>query len=279
MYPIDSMKENIYSFEINLKPEDLTVVMPSDETTSTTTTSTTSTTLGSTEMLPITETTTTTVETTTTTLPVETTNATLKEESTTTTIETTTTTTETTTTTLPLETTATTIQTSKIKVIKPILSFLNKNFKNISLLGNISEIASDVVATIEEKQKEPIYSEAILSGFVLPELLEDEVLTQFYDNKESSDILNVKLGVSFASQHQNSDTKATLDVEVFLRDKWERVEQIQLNQNISNSKLGSFFYINIYDIKSVEDIESLKVRLFYTNINPDEKDRVYIDSS
>ena len=270
MYPADFMKENIYSFEINLKPEDLTIVMPTDETTSTTTSSTTSTTLGSTEILPTIETTTTTVEPTTTTLPNETTS---KEESTTTTIETTTTTT------LPIETTTTTIQTSNIKIIKPILGFLNNNFKNISLLGNISEIASDVVATIEEKQKEPIYSEAILSGFVLPELLEDEVLTQFYDNKESSDILNVKLGISLASQHQNSDTKATLDVEVFLKDKWERVEQIQLSQNVSNAKLGSFFYINLYDIKSVEDIESLKVRLFYTNTSSDEKDRIYIDSS
>jgi hypothetical protein len=204
------MKENIYSFEINLKQEDLTIVMPSEESSTTTSTSTTSTTLGSTEIIP-------TVETT---LPLETTTTTVPETTTTTIAETTTTSLplETTTTTLP-ETTTTTIQTSKTKILKPILSFLNKNFKNISLLGNISELASDVIDTIESQQKTPISSEVILSGFVLPELLEDEVLTQFEDNKENADILNVKLGISFANQHNNLDSKAILDVEVFLKDK------------------------------------------------------------
>jgi hypothetical protein len=211
VFPFDFMQENIYSFEVNLKPEDQTIVLPTNTNEGVVeSTTTTSTTLGNTEIIN----TPTTLESTTTTIPATTTTI----DTTTTTINDTTTTIETTTTTLAttIDTTTTTLaeQVSRIKVIEPILSFINHNFKNISLLGYVSELVSNVLETTEQQNKKPLGAEIILSGFVLPELLEDEVLTQFSDVKHEEDILNAKLGLSFANKHFSKDTDANLTIEV-----------------------------------------------------------------
>lgn len=203
-YPVDFMKENIYSFEVNLKPEDLTTVLPSEEIVEIVTTTTT-TLLGSTEIKEGEE-----LQTSS-----EDESIVLEETTTTTTLEQ-----EETTTTTTLEESANVEnQTSKIKTLKPILSFVNKYFKNNKLLGSISGIASNIVDTIDGEQNISVNGEVVLSGFVLPELLEDDVLTQFDDHKKGNEVLNVKLGISLASRHASQSSKVILDVEVFLKDK------------------------------------------------------------
>lgn len=215
-YPVDFMKENIYSFEVNLKPEDLTTVLPSEEIVEIVTTTTT-TLLGSTEIKEGEELQTSSedesivLEETTTTTTLE-----QEETTTTTTLENST---ETTTTTTLEESANVENQTSKIKTLKPILSFVNKYFKNNKLLGSISGIASNIVDTIDGEQNISVNGEVVLSGFVLPELLEDDVLTQFDDHKKGNEVLNVKLGISLASRHASQSSKVILDVEVFLKDK------------------------------------------------------------
>lgn len=275
-YPVDFMKENIYSFEVNLKPEDLTTVLPSEEEVEIVTTTTT-TILGSTEVkegeglqtnsedenIVLEET------TTTTTLEQEETTATTTLENST----------ETTTTTILEESANVENQTSKIKTLKPIIGFIGKYFKNNKLLGSISGIASNIVDTLDGEQNISVNGEVVLSGFVLPELLEDDVLTQFDDRKKGNEVLNVKLGISLASRHINQNSKAGLDVEIFLKDKWEKIDEINLNQDISNSKIGTYYYIGLNNVNSVEDIETLKIRLLYYNDNSNDKDRLYIDGS
>jgi len=49
--------------------------------------------------------------------------------------------------------------------------------------------------------------------------------------------------------------------------------------NLSNGAIGSYYYINIPSIDSVEDIETLQVKLSYVNNNLNDQDRLYIDSS
>ncbi|MDD3156442.1 MAG: hypothetical protein PHP14_03500, partial [Candidatus Pacebacteria bacterium] len=91
-----------------------------------------------------------------------------------------------------------------------------KYFKNINLLGNIADIVSNTIDTVEQQNTTVTSKEMILSGFVLPELLEDEVLTQFDDEKNNNDILNVKLGISFANKHISTDISSYLDIDIFL---------------------------------------------------------------
>ena len=294
-FPIISMQENIYSFEINLRPENQNIVLPSQNNMPAHISTTTSTTLGTTEIPQIsieTDTTTTTSEASTTlnettTTTIETTTTNLNETTTTisdtttlpetTTIpETTTTIVETTTTTIPETTTTSPL--SKIKTIKPFLSFLKYNFKNINLLGNLADIALDMLNGIESQTAQPINNNLILSGFVLPELLEDEVVSQFSNKDEHNDILNVRLGLSLAGKHINPDSKATLNIEIFNNNNWENIGNLDLN-NLSNGAIGSYYYINIPSIDSVEDIETLQVKLSYVNNNLNDQDRLYIDSS
>lgn len=52
-----------------------------------------------------------------------------------------------------------------------------------------------------------------------------------------------------------------------------------MNQDISNSKIGTYYYIGLNNVNSVEDIETLKIRLSYYNDNSNDKDRLYIDGS
>jgi hypothetical protein len=287
-FPALFMQENIYSFEVNLRPEEQTIILPSEndilepptttttilgsteiittatgndqgsmssvqeETTTTTTTTvaniqgstsnsqeeTTTTTTNGNNQYPISniqnETTTTEQnnqdsisniqnETTTTTVSDETTTSTIQEETTTTVIsETTTTVTEPTTTTEP-PTTTTTIgeePLAKIKMAQPLLGLLSKNFKSIGVLGFLADVTTNVLENIETitSPAMPINGNIVLSGFVLPELLEDEVLTQFSEKKENEDILNVKLGMSLANKHVDINTDANLTIETFKQD-------------------------------------------------------------
>ncbi len=270
VFPEGFMQENMYSFEVNLKTEDLTIVLPNpSENVNPDTSTTTTTTLGSTEIIPVTTTTTLLLEnsevTTTTTIPSETTTITVPNTTTTTLAPDTTTT-------VPSEPTA-------FKKAKPFAVFLKSIYKNTNLLGLVSELVSDVIETTEEKNFSSLSKEIILSGFVLPELLEDEVLTQFSDQKNTQDILNVKLGLSFANKHFDPNTDATLTIDIFNRNSWTKAETIELKEDISNGFIGSYYYIGLGNINSVQDIEELKVKLTYHTSNSNEKDRLYIDSS
>ncbi len=77
------------------------------------------------------------------------------------------------------------------------------------------------MANIAEQISEPSNIEAeiaksiIISNFLVPELLEDEMSTQFVNQpKAKKEILNIKLGMSFANQASVS-SDSILIVEIF----------------------------------------------------------------
>jgi hypothetical protein len=269
-FPLETMKENMYSFEVNIKSEDLTIVLPNTSQ-SPTVEITTTTTLGSTEIIP-----------TTTTLPIDTPTVDSDISTPTTTVPEsipTTTVPETTTTTVPEAPTPEPILPTSLKNSKPLLNFVNNNFKNISLLGLVSDLITNAIEATEEKNLNPSSKEVILSGFVLPELLEDEILTQFNGVKNDHEILNVKLGFSLANKHFDKNTDANMSVEVFNHNSWIKIETLELKEDISNGLIGSYYYIGLGVINSVQDIEELKVRIIYSSSDSSDKDRIYIDSS
>lgn len=48
---------------------------------------------------------------------------------------------------------------------------------------------------------------------------------------------------------------------------------------MSNGHIGSYYYIELGAINSVQDIEELKVKITYLSSSPVDSDRLYIDSS
>ncbi len=187
---------------------------------------------------------TTTVTTTTTTVPVDvTTTETLPTATTSTTIEETITTLPMSTTTVPEETvTTTTIPAQITTITKPT-----------------STTTTNTIQT--EDKKDIILSSLIVSDFDLGEKSFDQMTTQ-----------NVQLRLSLASQGR-ADGK--LIISYFYHSEWQNMGEIDLSQEVSNSKNGGYFLYALPVFENFQEFQNFKIKF---QISGTQFQKVYLDA-
>ncbi len=154
-------------------------------------------------------------------------------------------------------------------------SFLNA-FKGNSLVNLVANVAQK--ASQSESIETDITKTMILSNFSVPELLQDELSSQFVGKKQAKkEILNIKLGLSLANEIK-VDSESKLIIEAFNKNEWILLEEISLNKNISNALLGSYYYVGLGNINTTEDLEELKIRISYNKKGINLEERFYLDS-
>ena len=156
-------------------------------------------------------------------------------------------------------------------------------------ISNPIEQAPEIEPIIEAPTVEPPISEPLIEAPIQPQTVEKileisnfSVSESFKENK----IENVQLRFSLAAKNTLKDTNIDtknheLLIEYFYQNDWQKLNEFDLKDEISNNLNGGYFLDALPIFKSWTDIENLKIRftLSTTNIDTKNHENISGDSS